>query len=169
MGTTTNGAIDLELISPVFEKYKDQKGALIPILQNTQEIFGYLPKEALQHIASKLGIAYGKVYGVATFYAQFYLEPRGKHTLKLCDGTACHVKGTPMLVTAVEDEFNIKPGQTTEDGELTLEVVYCVGSCGLAPVALMDDKVMGRARPDKLPREVKKQMKEFSKEDQVDK
>ena len=169
MGTTTNGAIDLELISPVFEKYKDQKGALIPILQNTQEIFGYLPKEALQHIASKLGIAYGKVYGVATFYAQFYLEPRGKHTLKLCDGTACHVKGTPMLVTAVEDEFNIKPGQTTEDGELTLEVVYCVGSCGLAPVALMDDKVMGRARPDKLPREVKKQMNEFSKEDQVDK
>ena len=168
MVTNISSAVDLEIIAPVFEKYQDQKGALIPILQNTQDIYGYLSPEVLQHIASKLGISYGKVYGVATFYAQFYLEPRGKHTLKLCDGTACHVKGTPMLVTAVVDEYKIKPGETTEDGELTLEVVYCVGSCGLAPVALLDDQVMGRAKPEKLVRDVKKRIAAANKKDQIE-
>jgi len=158
MGTTDNRAIDLDLMVPIFEKYREQKGVLIPILQNAQDVYGYLPPEVLQLIADRLGVALGKVYGVATFYSQFYLEPRGKHVLKLCDGTACHVKGTPMLATAVEHAFDIRPGETSEDGELTMELVYCVGSCALAPVTVLDDQVIGRVQPAALLRRLKKQI-----------
>ncbi len=143
-------AVDLSLMEPVFQKYSGQPGALIPILQKAQDIYNYLPAEVLQLIAERLGIALSKVYGVATFYAQFYLERRGKHVLKICDGTACHVKGTPALITAVEEEFNVRPGETTLDGELTLEVVYCIGSCALAPATVLDGRVMGRMRPTQL-------------------
>jgi len=159
MGTTDNGAVDLSLMEPVFDKYRAQKGALIPILQNAQDVYGYLPREVLQLIADRQGVSLGKVYGVATFYAQFYLEPRGKHILKVCDGTACHVKGTPLLVTALEDGFGINPGETTDDGDLTVELVYCLGSCALAPVAVFDDQVLGRVRPELMVRQVKKHIK----------
>ena len=150
--------VDLAAMQPIFEQYQEQQGALIPILQKTQGIYGYLPAEALELIAKRLGIALGKVYGVATFYSQFYLERRGKHELKLCDGTACHVKGQPILLSAVEGEYGIGPGETTEDGNLTLEIVYCLGSCALAPVAVVDGEVMGRMRQDKLLRELKKRL-----------
>lgn len=158
MGVTDNGSIDLSLMDEVFEKYAQQRGALIPILQAAQAAYGYLPKDVLSLIARQLDISLGKVYGVATFYAQFYLERRGRHILKLCDGTACHVKGTPILMTAVEEEFGIHPGQTTQDGELTVEIVYCLGSCALAPVAVMDGEVMGRMRQEMLLRKVKKEV-----------
>ena len=148
--------VDLSLMEPVFEKYAAQPGALIPILQKAQDIYNYLPPEVLQLIAERLGIALSKVYGVATFYAQFYLERRGRHVLRLCDGTACHVKGTPVLLTAVEEEFGVRPGQTTEDGNLTVEIVYCMGSCALAPVAVLDGKVIGRMRQETLLKTVKK-------------
>ena len=163
MATTDNGTIDLDLMNPIFVKYREQKGALIPILQNAQDVYGYLPPEILQLIADQLGVALGKVYGVATFYAQFYLEERGKHILKLCDGTACHVKGTPLLVTALGDSFHIQPGETTEDGELTIEIVYCLGSCALAPVAILDDQVIGRMRPETLARKVNKYIQDAQK------
>ncbi len=156
MAMTGNGPIDLSLMDELFDKYQDQKGALIPILQQAQDIYGYLPREALQLIANKMGVSIGKVYGVATFYAQFYLEKRGRHILKLCDGTACHVKGTPLVVTALGDGFEIEPGQTTEDGDLTIEIVYCLGSCALAPVTVLDEQVMGRVRPNMVVRKVKK-------------
>jgi NADH-quinone oxidoreductase subunit E len=159
MGTTDNKAIDLDLMNPIFEKYREQKGALIPILQNAQDVYGYLPPEVLQLIADRLGIALGKVYGVATFYSQFYLERRGTHVLRLCDGTACHVKGTPIIMTAVEEEDGIGPGETTEDGELTVEIVYCLGSCALAPVAILDEQVMGRMRQEMLLRKIKKELR----------
>jgi NADH-quinone oxidoreductase subunit E len=159
METTTDDAIDLSLMDPIFGKYREQKGALIPILQQAQDLYGYLPRQVLQRIADQLGMALGKVYGVATFYAQFYLEKRGRHILKLCDGTACHVKGTPMLVTSLGDGFHIQPGETTEDGELTIEIVYCLGSCALAPVGILDDQVIGRMRPDRVVRQIKKHMK----------
>lgn len=155
----SNGAVDLSLLDEVFEQYQGQQGALIPILQKAQDKYGYLPPEALNRIARQLGISVSKVYGVATFYAQFYLEKRGRHILRLCDGTACHVRGTPMLATAVEEQYNIAPGETTEDGELTVEVVYCIGSCALAPVAIMDGEVMGRMKQDKLLRTLKKTLK----------
>ncbi len=155
MSATDNSAIDLSLMDEVFEKYQGQKGGLIPILQRAQTIYGYVPPQALDLIARRLDVSVGKVYGVATFYAQFYLERRGRHVLKLCDGTACHVKGTPKLMDAVEDEFGVNPGETSVDGELTIEIVYCMGSCALAPVAVLDDQVMGRMREEMLLRQVK--------------
>jgi NADH-quinone oxidoreductase subunit E len=166
MGTNNNDSVDLSLLTPIFEKYRDQKGALIPILQNAQDIYGYLPKEVLQKIADKQGVSLGKVYGVATFYAQFYLQSRGRHILKVCDGTACHVKGTPLVVTALEDGFEIEPGETTEDGDLTVEIVYCLGSCALAPVTVLDDQVLGRVRPETLVRKVKKHIEDSKKTEQ---
>jgi NADH:ubiquinone oxidoreductase subunit E len=154
MATTSNGEVDLSLMEPVYEKYREREGALIPILQKAQGIYGYLPPEVLQSVAGRLNLALGRVYGVATFYSQFYLEPRGKHILRLCDGTACHVRGTTRLMTAVEEEYGILPGETTEDGELTLEVVYCLGSCALAPVAVLDEQVMGRMKPETILQQV---------------
>jgi NADH-quinone oxidoreductase subunit E len=156
MGVSSNGNVDLSLMDEVFGKYAAQEGALIPILQEAQSTYGYLPQEVLKLIANRLGVSLGKVYGVATFYAQFYLERRGRHILKLCDGTACHVKGTPVLMTAIEEEYDIEPGETTDDGELTVEIVYCLGSCALAPVAVLDGEVMGRMRQEMLIRRVKK-------------
>ena len=148
--------LDLSLMQDVFARYSDQQGALIPILQQAQAVYGYLPRVVLQLIANHLSVSLGKVYGVATFYAQFYLERRGRHVLRLCDGTACHVKGTPLLLTAVKDELDVAAGETTEDGQLTVEIVYCLGSCALAPVAVLDDQVMGRMRQEVLLQNVKK-------------
>ena len=158
-----DNGVNLNLMDEVFQKYCEQKGALIPILQKAQDIYGYLPQEVLQLIADKMGVSLGKVYGVATFYAQFYLEKRGRHILKLCDGTACHVKGTPLLVTALGDGFHIQPGQTTEDGELTIEIVYCLGSCAIAPVTVLDSQVMGRMRPEMMVRKVQKHIEDTQK------
>lgn len=134
----------------VFERLRGDKGALIPALQQAQELYGYLPPEVLHLIAARLGLAPGKVYGVATFYTQFFLDPRGRHILRLCDGTACHVKGSPALVTAVGREFEVAPGETSDDGELTVEIVYCMGSCALAPIAVLDGRVMGGMREEVL-------------------
>jgi NADH:ubiquinone oxidoreductase subunit E len=150
--------VDLSLLDDVLRGYQDQQGALIPILQKAQALYGYLPTEVLQYIADGLDIALGKVYAVATFYAQFYLERRGRHVLKVCDGTACHVKGAPALMTAVEDAYDVGADSTTEDGQLTVEIVYCMGSCALAPVAVVDGRVMGRMRRETLLRQVKRQL-----------
>ncbi len=149
-------SIDLSLLENTFQQYQGQRGALIPILQAAQDIYGYLPQEVLALIARQLGVSLGKVYGVATFYSQFYLERRGRHVLKLCDGTACHVKGAPLVLAAVEEAFAIEPGETTADGELTVEIVYCMGSCALAPVAVIDGVVAGRIRQDTLLRQVRR-------------
>lgn len=153
---TSSGAPDLSLMDEVFDKYEGQKGALIPVLQRAQTLYGYLPPDVLKLIADRLGVSLSKVYGVATFYAQFYLEPRGRHVLRLCDGTACHVKGTPVLRSAVEDGFGVQPGETSKDGELTVEIVYCMGSCALAPVAVLDGQIMGRMQQDVLLRQMRK-------------
>ncbi len=143
-------ALDLTPMEPVFEKYRGQKGALIPVLQQAQALYGYLPQEVLQLVARRLGLSLGRVYGVATFYAQFYLERKGRHSLKLCDGTACHVKGAPALLEAVAEKLAVAPGETTPDGELTVEIVYCLGSCALAPVGVLDGRVAGRLQPEAL-------------------
>lgn len=147
---------DLSVMESIYETYSGQPGALIPILQKAQDVYGYLPPEVLQWIADRLDVALGKVYGVATFYSQFYLERRGQHMLKVCDGTACHVQGATSLVTAVQGEYGIAPGETTEDRELSIEIVYCLGSCALAPVTVLDNQVMGRMRPEVLLRRLKK-------------
>ena len=154
----TTDTFDLSLLDDVFAKYEGKKGALIPILQRAQAIYGYLPVEVLQDIADRLNVSLGKVYGVATFYAQFYLQRRGRHILRVCDGTACHVKGAPALLTAVEDEYGIAADSTTEDGQLTMEIVYCMGSCALAPVTVMDGQVVGRVKRETLLRQLKRQV-----------
>jgi len=154
----TDGVVDLSLMHDVFLTYEGQQGALIPLLQKAQAIYGYLPPAVLQCIANRLSISLGKIYGVATFYAQFYLERKGRHTLKVCDGTACHVKGAPRLVSAVAQEYGIGPDETTDDGQLTMEIVYCMGSCALAPVAVMDGMVMGRMGRETMLKRVKRQV-----------
>jgi len=164
MTVASKESVDLSPMEEMLKEFQGQKGALIPVLQKTQEIYGWLPPESLELIARRLNLSTSKVYGVATFYAQFYLEKRGKHVLKLCDGTACHVKGTPILATAVEEEYHIHVGETTEDGELTVEIVYCIGSCALAPVAILDDEVMGRVKQDKLLRTLKRKLPATTKE-----
>ncbi len=158
MGVTEGDEFDPALMDEVFENYEKQKGALIPVLQKAQNIYGYLPPEVLKLIADRLGLSLSRVYGVATFYAQFYLERRGRHLLRICDGTACHVKGTPSLMTAIQDEYHIAPGETTHDGNLTMETVYCLGSCALAPVTVLDNQVMGRMRQEILLRKIKKEV-----------
>jgi NADH:ubiquinone oxidoreductase subunit E len=152
---TNDEAIELSLLEPILTKYEGERGALIPVLQKAQSIYGYLPREVLQLIAKRQGLPLSKVYGVATFYSQFYLERRGRHILRLCDGTACHVKGTPQLLNAVREQFGVDAGETTEDYELTVEIVYCLGSCALAPVAVLDDEVIGRTRRETLLRRLK--------------
>ena len=151
----SDNGIDVGLIEPILEEFREQKGAVIPILQRTQDQYGYLPKEAMQEISKRSGISISQLYGVATFYAQFNLEPRGRHIIQICDGTACHVKGAPKLVAAVEDEFNLKAGGSDPDYEYTLEIVYCLGSCGLAPIALVDGQVYGNTSADSLVGQVK--------------
>lgn len=151
-------AVDLAPLDEVLDHLPERTSDVIPVLQRTQEIYGFLPPAALQRISERMNIALGKIYGVATFYAQFYLEKRGRHVLKVCDGTACHVKGAPSLLTAVTDEYHIHADETTVDGELTLEIVYCMGSCALAPVAVVDGQVTGRVVREKLLRQVRRQV-----------
>ncbi len=148
--------IDLALIKPILQEFKEQHGAVIPILQRTQEQYGYLPEEAMQEISRESGISISQLYGVATFYAQFNLEPQGRHLISICDGTACHVKGAPKLVEAVEDEFELEAGGSDSDFQYTLEIVYCLGSCGLAPIALVDGQVYGNTTADSLVKNIHK-------------
>ncbi len=142
-------AIDFAPLDKILDEFASIKGAIIPVLQQTQEVYGFLPAEALTYIAERMRVPVSQVYGVATFYAQFYLEKRGRHIVKICDGTACHVKGAGEIVKVLEEDLKIKAGETTPDYRVTLEVVYCLGSCGLAPVAVVDDEVVGRLVPEK--------------------
>jgi NADH:ubiquinone oxidoreductase subunit E len=142
--------IDLEPLDKMVEEFGDKAGTLIPILQRAQDIYGYLPPEVLKRISEKTEIPLSQIYGVVTFYAQFYLTRRGKCIIKQCDGTACHVRGAGKIVDAIEKELGVKAGETTPDYKFTFEVVYCLGSCGLSPVATIDDKVVGRLVPEKM-------------------
>lgn len=151
----SDNGIDVGLIDPILQEFRDQKGAVIPILQRTQDLYGYLPEDAMHEISKRSGISISQLYGVATFYSQFNLEPRGKHIIQICDGTACHVKGAPKLVEAVEEEFNLKAGGSDLEFEYTLEIVYCLGSCGLAPIALVDGQVFGNTTADSLVENIK--------------
>jgi len=151
-------ALDLAPLDKVIEEYRSEPGAIIPVLQRAQAIYGYLPMEVLKHIAKGLNVSLSRVYGVATFYAQFYLTRRGRNTVRCCDGTACHVRGAAKIISELEKELGIKAGETTPDYRVTLEVVYCLGSCGLSPVAVINDQVVGRLVPEKalkLVRELK--------------
>ena len=130
--------------------WKGRKGALIPILQETQSVFGYLPADAIQTISDELLISTAEIYGVATFYAQFHLKPRGRHVIRVCRGTACHVRGSLKILEKVKEMLNVEENGTTEDLRFTLEPVACLGACGLAPVMMVDDETHGRLVPENL-------------------
>jgi len=146
---------DLAPLDEVLEQYAGQKGAVIPILQRAQEIYGYLPREILTEISKRTGIPPSRLIGVATFYAQFRLTRRGKHLIRVCDGTACHVRGASKVIETVEKDLSVPAGGTSPDYEYTMEIVYCLGSCGLAPVAVVDDKVYGRLTPNSMMEQLK--------------
>lgn len=128
----------------ILSTYSNQRENLMPILHDTQRLFGYLPADAMSQIAEFLGVSDSAVYGVATFYSHFRLKPSGRNTVKMCCGTACHVRGGAHLLRDVESKLGIKPGETTADGEYTLETVACIGACALAPVMLVNEEVYGR-------------------------
>lgn len=141
--------INLAEIDPVLEEYRGVPGSLIAILQKTQAIYGYLPEEAIHHIAAETGIAPSTILGVATFYAQFRLQPVGKHLIMLCQGTACHVNGAELISAAITDELGIDDGETTEDGLFSMEHVACLGCCSLSPVMMINGKTYSSLTPDK--------------------
>lgn len=142
--------LDLAPLQEVLEEYETKPGAVIPVLQKAQEIYGWLPEEVLRVVAEGMNVPLSKIYGVATFYSQFYLKRRGRHIVQQCDGTACHVRGAARIIDMVEKHLGIKAGETTPDYRVTYEVVYCLGSCGLAPVAMVDDKMVGQLVPEKM-------------------
>ncbi len=140
----------LPVIDDIIERYQSTKGALIPVLQSTQNLLGYLPKEVLIHISDKLDIPYSEIAGVVTFYSYFTTVPRGKHTVRVCLGTACYVRGGKEVLDAMSKELGIEVGQTTEDRQFTLEIGRCFGACGLAPVVMIDDAVHQRVKPSRI-------------------
>ena len=131
-------------LDEILSRHPREKGSLIAILQETQEAFGFLGKDKLKRIATALKLPEATVFGVATFYAQFHLTPRGKHIVKVCLGTACHVRGGEKILEAVSERLGIEAGGTTEDMMFTLERVACLGACGLSPSMMVDDKTFGR-------------------------
>lgn len=138
-------------LKEVIAKYKGTKGATMPVLQQAQEIYGYLPIEVQAIVAEGLGISLSEVYGVATFYSQFRLNPKGIYRISICLGTACYVKGAAKVLEAVERKLGIQVGECTPDGLFSLESCRCVGACGLAPVMMINDEVFGRMTPEQVP------------------
>lgn len=147
---TADETPDIGLLEPVLAEYRGRRGAVIPVLQKAQKIYGYLPPEVLRRISAGMRVPLSRIYGVATFYSQFYLTRRGRHIVRQCDGTACHVRGAGKIVERMEQDLGVQAGGTTADYRVTCEVVYCLGSCGLAPVAVVDDQTIGKIAPEKM-------------------
>ena len=142
--------VDLNLLNDVLAAYGDVKGSLITILQKTQEIYGYIPIDAVYHIAEKTGSTPAKVLGVATFYSQFRFQAVGKYLIMLCKGTACYVNGADRIYDAVREELGIGDNETTADGLFSLSLVSCLGCCSLAPVMMINEDTYGSLTPDKV-------------------
>ncbi|MGI6538619.1 MAG: NADH-quinone oxidoreductase subunit NuoE [Caldicoprobacterales bacterium] len=143
-------------LQKVIDEYKDKEGPLMPIMHKAQEIFGYLPMEVQEYIANALDIPVSDIYGVATFYSQFTLKPKGKYSIGVCMGTACYVKGAQAILDELCKELNLKPGDTSDDLNFTLEATRCLGACGLAPVIMINDDVYGRLVPSDIKRIIDK-------------
>lgn len=147
-----SGTLAQELqLKEVIAAHKEQPGCLMPVLQQAQEIYGYLPIEVQAIVAEGLGISLSEIYGVATFYSQFRLNPKGIYRISICLGTACYVKGAAKVLEAVERKLGIQVGECTPDGLFSLESCRCVGACGLAPVMMINDEVFGRMTPEQVP------------------
>lgn len=134
----------IEQVKDIIQEFKTVKGGLIPALHEIQQVYGYLPEEALKVLSEGLNIPMTEIYGVASFYHLFSLEPKGKHIIRVCLGTACYVKGGQNLLNRLSQELNVEVGKTSSDGKFTLEATRCLGACGLAPVMTIDDKVYAK-------------------------
>lgn len=132
------------IVQAAMRKNGFARHSLIETLHSVQEAFGYLDEDSLRYVAGSLRVPQSRVYGVSTFYHLFTLKPAGKHTCVVCTGTACHIRGAPQLLDAIQEKYGIKPGETTPDGQVSLLTARCVGSCGVAPVAVMDGLITGR-------------------------
>lgn len=140
----------------ILDKYMKEKGSVISVLQDMQEIFGYVREDAVEWVAKELNIPSSSFYGVATFYSQFYLKPRGKNIVTACCGTACHVKGAEAIINRVRADLALPDGEdTTPDGKFTMESVACVGACSIAPVVIVNKKVFGGVTPERASRMIK--------------
>ena len=151
--------VDLTLLDSVLNKYAAVKGSLITILQKTQDIYGYLPEEAIVLISKKTGIAESEIMGVGTFYTQFRFEPVGKYLIMLCQGTACHVNSSELILQTIKEELGIDDGQTTADGLFSLKCVACLGCCSLSPVMMINEDTYGSLTPDKT-KKILKELRE---------
>ena len=140
-----------EKLAKVIQDHKEQKGALMPVLQEAQNIFGCVSEDVQKVIAEGLGVTLSEVYGVATFYSQFSLQPKGKYVCGVCLGTACYVKGSQAVLDKLCEELEINAGDTTKDGKFTVQATRCLGACGLAPVMMINDDVFGRLTPAEIP------------------
>jgi len=141
--------IDIRLVSKIVSGYgDDQDSNLIAILQQTQDNYGYLPKQALKEVSRLTDVPLTRIFGIVTFYSQFTLIPRGRHAIKICTGTACHVKGVNDVKQKVKDQLHVVEGETTADYQFTLETVACIGTCFLAPVMMVDDRYFGKLTTD---------------------
>lgn len=137
--------LDTELLDKILATMPNAgPNDLVPILQQVQKAYGYLPKPILMAVSDRTGISASQIYGVATFYEQFYLEPHGRHTIRCCRGTACHVKGGPNIIKTLKRTLGIEPGETTDDMEFSFETVACLGACALAPVMVIDGTYYGK-------------------------
>jgi NADH:ubiquinone oxidoreductase subunit E len=146
----------MEKLEQIILQHKDQQGSLIPILHETQELFGYIPEEAQKKISEVLNVPLAEIFGVATFYSRFTLNPRGKNTISVCLGTACYVKNSQGVLDKLNEELKVATGSTTEDNKFTLEATRCLGCCGLAPVMMINDDVYGKLVPEDIPNILKK-------------
>jgi len=147
---------DLQALETYLDEFKGKPYPVIPILQKAQSLFGYLPKAVMLEISEKTGIPLSQLMGVATFYAQFRLTRQGRNLIRICDGTACHVRGAPQSIEAVEDALQVQAGGTSPDYKYSMEIVYCLGSCGLAPIAVVNEQVFGKIDPKKFVEQLQK-------------
>jgi len=139
------------MLANVIDEYRDVKGALMPVLQKAQDIYGYLPIQVQKMIADGMDVSLEEVYGIVTFYSQFVLNPKGSVSVAVCLGTACYVKGSGEILRRISEKIGVKPGETSSDGKYSLEATRCIGACGLAPVMTINENVYGRlSRPEDI-------------------
>jgi NADH-quinone oxidoreductase subunit E len=157
-----------EKVAEIIQKYNSNKGFLVPILQDVQKEFNYLPREALNAVSTILDLPLSRIYELATFYKAFSLTPRGRHQLSLCVGTACHVRGASLLQESIERGLNIKAGETSEDLEFTFETVNCLGACALGPILVVDEEYQGQVTLSKTNKILKTLGKKVATDDEED-
>ena len=144
------GSINLKQLEPILKKYREERGAIIPMLQQAQAVYGYLPESVIESIAEGGGVSSSQVYGVVTFYTQFRLKPVGEYVIRVCHGTACHVNGAERITETIASQLGIEEGDTTDDNKFTLQSVVCLGCCSLAPVMMINEETYGRLTPKKV-------------------